>query len=228
MASERYVDPAVGQALEEAREALRTEQASQGTLASQNAQLRERAQRLEAERAQLRGELERLRQGQVGPMPRLPEVLATPFEVRPLVRLRRHAREALPMLLLVVLAVLSIRSGTLKAWVLFGASVVFMLVQLLIYWNGRLPWRFEEEGIKARESEVPGNLLRYRDILGVEAYSSNRQRMRGLGSVTVRFMATTGQEKQLLLKDVPEPERLAEWLEARRQSAGQGAARQQP
>lgn len=228
MASERYVDPAVGQALEEAREALRTEQASQGSLGSQNAQLRERAQRLEAERAQLRGELERLRQGRIGPMPRLPEVLATPFEVRPPVRLRRHAREALPLLLLVALAVLPLRSGTGKAWLFLGFGVVFMMVQLLIYWHGRQPWRFEEEGIKARESQVPGNLLRYRDILGVEAYSSNRQRMQGLGNVTVRFMATTGQEKQLLLKDVPEPERLAEWLEARRQGAGGGAARHQP
>lgn len=71
-------------------------------------------------------------------------------------------------------------------------------------------------------------LVRYRDMQGVEAYSSREQRMRGLGSVTVRYKTPAGLEEQLLLKDVPEPERLAEWLEARRQSAGQGAVRHQP
>jgi hypothetical protein len=217
--SERYVDPAVGQALEEVRDALRAERSSQEPQASQNAELRERAGRLEAERDQLRGELERLREGRPGRVPRLPEVLQVPFEVRPVVMLRRQVREALPMLMLVVLAlsIVGRKSGSGVAIIVFAG--VMLLVQLLMQWKGRSRWRFVEAGIEAKESEVQGGLVRYTDVLQVEAYSSRGQRLRGVGSVGVTFKAVTGEEKVLTLKDVPEPERLAQWLESKRSGA---------
>lgn len=235
MAPERFVDPAVGQALEEVREALRTEQASQGSLASQNAQLRERAQRLEAERDRLRGELEQLRQGRIGPMPRLPEVLVPPFELQSPLSLRRQVREALPMLLIMVLAALAGGGGgkqKLLAGIFFVFALVMVVVQAVSYWQSRERWRFEEGGIRAWEAEEPGvrglNLIRYQAMLGVEAHSSNSQRLRGLGSVTVTYKSEAEEQKQLVLEDVPEPERLAEWLEARRLGAGEEAARRAP
>jgi hypothetical protein len=61
--------------------------------------------------------------------------------------------------------------------------------------------------------------VRYTDVVEVEAYSSKGQRLRGVGSVGVTYKAVMGEEKLLTLKDVPEPERLAEWLQSKRSGA---------
>jgi hypothetical protein len=210
----------VGQALEEVRDALRTERGSQEPMASQTAELRERAERLQAERDQLRGELERLRQGQPQHVPRLPEVLKAPFEVRPPITLRRRIREALPLLMLLALPVALMRDNKITWSLLVLLAAGMFLVQVLTVWRVRPRWRFTEAGIEVPETEVPGGLVSYTDLLAVEAYSSKGQRLRGVGSVGVKYRAyhagVAVEEKLLTLKDVPEPERLAEWLEAKR------------
>ena len=216
MSFERFVDPAVGQALEEARDALRAERSSREPLWSENTELRARAERLQAERDQLRGELEQLRQGQPRHVPRLPEVLKAPFEVRPPMTLRRRVRDALPLLMMVTLP-LSLAWSKKASWVVLMVFAAVMIAsQVLTLWKSRPRWRFTEGFIEARETEVPGGQVRYTDVLGLEAYSSKGQRLRGVGSVAVRYRAVTGEEKLLTLKDVPEPERLAEWLQAKR------------
>jgi DNA-binding transcriptional MerR regulator len=221
VSSERHADPEVGQALEQVREALRTERNSQEPLSSQNAELRERAGRLERERDQLRGELERLRQERPARAPRLPEVLTPPFEVGPSVSPRRQVREAMPMFLVMLLALSVVWRKSASSLVLLLCALVLVVVQVLIYWAGRVRWRFTQDGIQVetKELEVPGGFLRYTDVLKVEAYSSRGQRLRGVGSVGMAYKAVTGEERLLTLKDVPEPERLAEWLQAKRSGA---------
>ncbi len=216
MTSERYVDPAVGQALEEVRDALRAERSSQEPLASQTAELRERAERLQAEREQLQSELEHLKQGRPRQLPRLPETLAVPFGVRPPLTRRRRVREALPLAMTLVLPLTLLWSQE-AGWpklLLFVAVMLF--VQVLMIRERRVGWRFTEVGIESKDAEVQGGLVRYTDVSKVEAYSSRGQRLRGVGSVGVTYRAVSGEEKLLTLKDVPEPERLAEWLEAKR------------
>jgi hypothetical protein len=219
VSTERYVDPAVGQALEEARESLRAERRTQEPLSSQNAELRERAERLQAERDQLRGELEHLRQGRTGRVPRLPEVLTPPFEVRPPVPLRRQVREALPMLLLLMFPLSLAWKKKATAPVILLFFLLMIGAQLLMHWRGRARWRFTPDGIEAKEPEVQGGLVRYTDVLRAEAYSSRGQRLRGVGSVGVTYKALMGEEKLLTLKEVPEPERLAEWIQSKRPGA---------
>jgi len=216
VASERYVDPAVGQALEEVRDALRSERNSQEPMASQTAELRERAERLQAEREQLKSELEHLKQGRPRHIPKLPETLTVPFDVRPPVTRRRRVREALPlaMTLLLPLALLWNREANWLKLLVFVSGLI--VVQVLTLWKARARWRFTQEGIEAQAPDVQGGLVRYKDVSKVEAYSSKGQRLRGVGSVGVKYRAVTGEEKLLTLKDVPEPERLAEWLAAKR------------
>jgi hypothetical protein len=210
------MDPAVGQALEEVRDALRAERNSQEPLSSENAELRARADRLQAERDELRSELEHLRQGRPRHVPRLPEELKAPFDVRPPVTLRRRVRDALPLMMILTLplAVVWSKKVTWVALVLFAA--VMIAAQVLTLWIRRPRWRFMEAWIEAHEPDVPGGQVRYKDMLKVEAYSSKGQRLRGVGSVGVTYRAVTGEEKLLTLKGVPEPERLAEWLQSKR------------
>jgi len=216
VASERYVDPAVGQALEEVRDALRSERSSQEPLASQTVELRQRADRLQAERDQLKGELEHLREGRPPHVPRLPEVLKAPFDVRPPLTLRRRVRDVLPLLITLTLP-LTLLWDRKGSWVLLLVFVAMMaLSQVLTLWKWRARWRFTETGIEAQAHEVQGGHVRYTDVSRVAAYSSKNQRLRGVGSIAVTYRAVPGEEKLLMLKDVPEPERLAEWLEAKR------------
>jgi hypothetical protein len=214
--SERYVDPAVAQALEEVRDALRAERSSQEPLSSETAELRARAARLQAERDQLRSELKHLRLGRPRHVPRLPGVLKVPFEVRPVVTLRRKLREALPMLMLLVLPFALTRQNKIIWTMLLVIASAVIFSQMSTRWTARARWRFTEEGLKTRDPGVQGGHVYYRDMLAAEAYSSRGQRLRGVGSVGVKYRGVTGEEKLLTLKDVPEPERLAEWLEAKR------------
>jgi hypothetical protein len=214
--SERFVDPEVGQALEEVRDALRAERSSQEPLATENAELLARAERLQAEQEQLRGELEHLREGRPRHAPRLPEVLKAPFEVRPEVTLRRRLREALPLLMLLVLPVALSRKNKIIWAVLVVVASALFISQVLTHRRGRGQWRFTEDCLETQDPEVQGGLVLYRDMRSVEPYSSKGQRLRGVGSVGVKYRAVTGEEKLLTLKDVAEPDRLAEWLEAKR------------
>ena len=216
MTSERYVDPAVSQALEEVRDSLLAERKSQEPLSSENAELRARAERLRAERDQLQSELEHLRQGQPRNAPRLPEVLKAPFELRPEVTLRQKLRAALPLLMLMVLPFALTRQNKIIWAILLVVVGALFASQALTQWRGRARWRFTEDSLETKDPEVQGGQVRYTDMLDVEAYGSRGQRLRGVGSVGVKYRAVMGEEKQLTLKDVPEPERLAEWLEAKR------------
>jgi hypothetical protein len=211
VSTERYVDPAVGQALEQAREALSTERSTQEQLAGERVELQGKAERLQAERDQLRAELERLREGRPGRVPRLPE-LRLPFEVRPPVPFRRRVRDALPVLMVLVLPFAVVWSKKLSDVAMLGFVLLMILSQFLTLRHGRSRWRFSELGIEATQQEVQGALVRYTDVVGVEAYSSKSQRLWGVGSVGVTYQAVSGEQKLLTLKDVPEPDRLAEWL----------------
>jgi hypothetical protein len=219
VSTERYVEPAVGQALEEVRESLRTERRAQEPLSRESAELRERAERLQAERDQLQGDLEHLRQGRTARVPRLPAVLTPPFEVRPPVPLRRQVREALPMLMVATFPLSLAWSKKAAAPVIFLLILGMMVAQFLMHWRARARWRFTQEGLEVKEPEVQGGLVRYPDVVQVEAYSSKGQRLRGVGSVGVTYKGLMGEEKLLTLKDVPEPERLAEWLQSKRPGA---------
>ncbi|MDY7232314.1 PH domain-containing protein [Hyalangium rubrum] len=220
MSTERYVDPSVGQAVEEVRESLRSEQRALEPLPTENAELRAKLERLQTERERLRGELEGLRQGRAGGrVPRLPEALEPPFVVRSPVLLRRQARESLPVL--VVLTLL----GSL-AWSRQGSGLVILLLLLMVFmaiqffavWRGGARWRFGETGIEVDDKDVPEGRVRYADVVDAEVHVSRAQRRRGVGTVEVRYRAKN-EERTLSLKDVPEPDRLAEWLDSKRPGA---------
>lgn len=220
MSTERYVDPSVGQALEEVQEALRTERRALVSLPAENAGLRAKLERLQAERGKLREELEGLRQGRTGRMRRLPEALTPPFELRIPVQLRRQLREAMPMLVMMLLfsSVMWSTGWWGRAFVLL-AGLVGVSVQVLAIRRGSARWRFGEAGIEVSEEEVPGGLVRYSDIVDAEVHVTRYQRRRGVGTVEVRHRAIKEEEKTLTLKDVPEPDRLAAWLDSKRSDA---------
>jgi hypothetical protein len=218
VSAERFVDPEVSQAVEEIEDALKAERRALEPLPGENAELREKLQRLTAERDQLRDELERLRQGRPRGLPRLPEVLAPPLKILPHVSMRRRLREALPFLTpLGVLALFG--KEQLGAWalILLLAVVGWGVARVADVSRSRGSWRLGEDGFEAFGEGEPVS-VKYANITRVEVQVSGAQRRRGVGTVHVRC-EEKGEERPLKfleLKDVPEPERLAAWLQAKR------------
>lgn len=216
MAPERLAAPEITQALEELEDTLRAERRTLEPLQGENAGLRARLERLEAERDQLRGELEGLRRGQATSHPRLPAVLATPFTVRPRSPLLRQLRESAPYLLVLAVPLLYAKNSTAKTifLLIFGGS---MLLRAFHRWRGDSWWDFREAGIEGGGTER-GERVPYSSITGVTVDATPAQRRRGVGTVQVMYELQPGRggERRLTLKDMPEPERLAAWIEAKR------------
>lgn len=219
MSAERYVDPEVTQALERLQTELRAEQRELQALPEENARLRERLERLQAERDQLRGALEAVKQGLPANLPRLPEVLTPSFEVRSRGPLRRQVRDVVSMLLVGVL--LLTLPAVLELW---PSAFMYLFVVVLETWRHFKSWRdrprwyFTESGIERGGREALQPDVAYARVLDAEAQASKPQRRRGVGTVRVKYRAQAGkpEEEVLVLQDVPEPERLAEWIRSKR------------
>lgn len=218
MSAERFVDPEVSQAIEQIEDALSAERRALGPLPGENAGLREKIQRLTAERDRLRGELERLREGRPQRLPRLPEVLAPPLRILPHVSMRRRLREALPFLTpLGALALFGREQLGVWALIFLGAFVAWGVARIADVSRSRDWWDLKEDGFETNEEGVP-SFVRYSEISRVEVEITASQRRRGVGTVHVKSEQKNEERslKLLTLKDVPEAERLAAWLQANR------------
>lgn len=213
------MDPAIVQALEETQEALREEQRALGELPDENVRLRERLGQLQTERDSLHHQLELLRKGQLEGAPRLPDAL--PFEVRPLEEKGRYFywRRALAvMLTLLLLVELTPRLGDVLSIALLPVLLSLLLVLMAKRaWDGPASWLFTEDLVDARGG---GQRLRlpYSNVLEAEAHVSASQRHRGVGTVLILCKPTQEHPagNTLVLRNVPEPERLAEFLRWKR------------
>lgn len=220
MPAERDVEPDILQALEESQDALRAVQRTQGPLTQENARLRTRLEQLQAERDRLRLTLEGLRRERDPNAPRLPESLETPFEVRGQALTRRRVRWFLPVPLFALLMLIwEWNQGPIYRAFLSGVLLLVVVVQgVMLAWRGEPLWRFEASSFEGGGREGTRGLVYYSDVVDVQVHVSPSQRRRGVGTVVVTrrlpWQATTG-ETCLLLKDVPEPERLAAWLRAK-------------
>ena len=227
MAPERFTDPGVTQALEEIEDTLRAERRTLGPWVGENAALRERLERLEAERDQLQEELEGVRKGRARNHPRLPEVLVPFFRIRSSVPVRHQLRTALPSLALLGLLFFILRDQAHSVQRVFVFCIgVFLLMRFLSLWLGGAWWDFSETGIRGGGKEAGEGQVPYSRITGIKVDATPSQRRRGVGTVQVTYEEEPGGavERTLTLKDVPEPERLASWIQEKR-SPRLGASR---
>ncbi|WP_395812513.1 PH domain-containing protein [Archangium minus] len=220
MPAERQVEPAILQALDEVQDALRTEQRAQGPLSGENARLRARLEQLQAERVWLRLVLEELAKEKTSSAPpRLAETLEPPFEVQGQALLRRRLSGFLssPLFAALILAWEWDRGPRFRMF-LGGVLLLVVAVQCVrLFWNGELRWSF-----KAARFEGGGWLgkrlhVNYSDVVDVQVHVSPSQQRRGVGTVVVTYRPREQDmpsDMCVLLKDVPEPERLAAWLRA--------------
>jgi hypothetical protein len=216
MPSERHADPEFAQALERAQEEMRMGQRELGTLTEENARLQAQLGQLQTEREQLSQSLQEVRQGKPLRRPRLPEVLAPPFVVHTQVPLRSVFLNQLP-LLLVAGALLTLpwefRTGSMM--VLCVLYAVISVYPQLRNWFGRPSWRFTGSGLEdGGRSGLPAEIS-YEQVSSATAEISPVQLRRGVGTVTVKFRPVSGAPEDFVsLIDVPEPERLAGWIQA--------------
>ncbi len=218
MSTERHEEPAVLQALEEVQEALRTEDHAQGPLSRENARLLARLEELQAERERLLYLVDEAGGGPSLSAPRLPESLEPPFVVQSQAFRYQLARQFLLMPVAVVFMLALGWNQGIKARVFCLALLLLVVAyQGVKFWWGRwrARWRFETHGF---ELGGLGRFLSYSDVLDVGVHVSASQRRRGLGTLVVRFKTWPGTPGPLCvqMKDVPEPERLAAWLQAKR------------
>jgi hypothetical protein len=217
MAPELLADPEITQALKESEDALWAERRMLGPLQGETTRLQARLEHLKAERDQLRGVLERLREGRARNSPRLPEVLVHPFKVRPRKPLRRHLRELLPYLGVLTFLSIFMNEGIAK-WMLLLALWGTLLVNGIRFWRRSPWWHFSEAGIEGGGKEAGEGRVPYSSITGVKVEATPSQRRRRVGTVQVAYEGELGgaAERNLTIEDVPEPERLASWIESKR------------
>jgi hypothetical protein len=216
MPSEHHRESGVAQALERIQEDVRKGQRTMSTLTEENAQLRARLGELQTEREQLNRTLQEVRQGKPLHRPRLPEALAPPFEVRTQVPLRRVFLNQLPLLL--IAGVLLTLPWEFRTGIMVVLCVLYALVSLypqLRIWFVRPSWRLTGSGLEdGGRSGLPAEIP-YEQVVSATAEISPAQLRRGVGTVTVRFRPEPGAPDDFVsLLDVPEPERLAEWIQA--------------
>jgi len=216
MPSEGHMEPEIARALERVQEDVRTGQRAMSTLTGEHARLQARLGQLQTEREQLSRTLQELRQGKPLRRPRLPEVLSPPFEVSTHVSLRRAFLPLLPLVLVVaVLLTFPWRLSTGLSWLMCCWYAVDSLYPHLKRWRGRPVWRFTAQGLEdGGHSGLPGEIP-YAQVVSATAEVSPAQARHGVGTVTVKFrLGPDAPEDFVSLLDVPEPERLAEWIQA--------------
>jgi hypothetical protein len=222
VSAERHEEPALLQALEQAQDALRTEQREQEPLSRENARLRARTEQLRAERNQLLRALEDPRPEQPPSASRRTEALVPPFTVQARMVPRQQVRGFLPapVMMLLMLAVTWNQDSLARVFNLFLLLVVGV-AQGVRFWLKRPRWRFDEADFQGRGLQGPWDPVLYSEVVDVEVHVSASQRRRGVGTVVVTYSSWPGKpaEMNLQLKDVPEPERLAAWLRAKRSDA---------
>jgi hypothetical protein len=215
VSAERQSDPAITQALEEVQEALHREHRALESLPREIATLRARSEQLQAERKALHGELEALEQGKPERRPRLPERLEPPFELRSQVSLRRRLREAVPVMMMVGLLIWMPSDRIFLPFAIVGLAAA--MVGVFVERSRRPRCRVEPAGLKV-STHRGWRSVSFTDVLDAEVHVSVSQRRRGVGTVLVLHKAMLGdaENQPLTLKDVPEPERLAEWIRSMR------------
>jgi membrane protein YdbS with pleckstrin-like domain len=227
MPPERIDEPSLEQVVESLQSQLRAEERAREQLREQSDHLQNRCRTLEAERTRLQQELKSLRTSAPHRPSVLPDPLSPPFEVRPRWFLAVRGHELWWWYVMFV-AVMALLMHGLMRW--SGAVFfVFYLVQLffvhlVIMWKWWAEWRrhpwwgFKEKGIAVQgESWKPLLEVPYTRMLRVDAQVSPVQVARGLGDVVVWWTAPgKTQPEEVRLKNAPEPERLAKWLETRR------------
>ncbi|MFP2897231.1 PH domain-containing protein [Corallococcus sp. 4LFB] len=223
MSAEHAVDPDIAQALDAVQRALREEQAA---LPAGFASLQARVEQLQAEQDRLTRELEAATRAPS----RRPDVLAAPFEVesKPYTP-RRVVREFLPWVMMASTLLFMPWDG--KGRLAAGAfSLGFVVLAVILYasWRKRPVWRFTDTGIEARGEGAWTSVLVYSRVRDADAHATHPQRGQGLGTLVVTCApeAPGMESKPLLLKNVPEPERLAAWIRSHRGEVG-GALMQQ-
>jgi hypothetical protein len=209
MPTERPQDPELLQALAEAKARVQEERAAQDGLARERARLQARVKALEAQRNRLHREMGYPGRTPPRRVPRLPARLEPPFTVHMASRRRVALTEAFPW----GVATGFIFSAFDVLWA--GALTLVMGVALGVReWNRSSYWKFTE----TRLEEHPDYLdaVRYVDVREARVHATVAQRRHGIGDVVVKH-GTASDPRELTLWDVPEPERLAEWLRSKRE-----------
>jgi hypothetical protein len=216
MSAERPVEPSLVQHVEAVRDELRAEERALEGLPRENARLQAEIQRLEARKQELLGEQERLRQEQTVSAPRLPEVLSAPFDVKVQQGLRR------PLLKLlfagISAALLILLPQGLEAWP-YVAPIWGLLVTIGLARRLAPPrWRFgptsvRQAGVDLRKQT---QVVPYEQIREVALLVTPSQKRRGVGTLVITLRNSP---PEIMLRNVPEPERLAEWLLSQRDLA---------
>jgi hypothetical protein len=221
VARERSVDPALSQALDSVRDAVRAEEKALKAFPLEHAKLQRRHARLQAEREKLVEELEALRRGQPPNTPRLPKELVPPFRVHSQGTLRRALHKRLGLVIPVVV-------GVGMGWLTATALSRFLLTTLLclgvaglglMAWWARRHWMLGERFIESHLPFGPPLPVSYTQVVDAVASATPEQRRLGIGAVVVKYRTRFkgDEEQELRLDDVPEPVRLADWIRERRQ-----------
>jgi len=213
MPDERPVEPSLVQHVEAIRDELRVEERALAGMPHENARLQAEIQRLEARKQELLGERQRWQQEQTVSAPRLPEALSTPFDVKVQQGLRR------PLLKLlfagISAAVLFFLPHGLETWrylvPIWGLLVIIALARSLAPPRWRFgPTSVKQVGVDLRKGT---QVVPYEQILKVSLLVTPSQKRRGVGTLVITLRTSP---PDIMMRNVPEPERLAEWLSSQR------------
>ena len=214
MPDERPIEPAITQRVEEVRGELHTEQRALEPLPREKARLQEQLEQLQARKQDLQREVEALRKGPPVEHLQLPETLTAPFEVR----VHRSLRG--PSLALLSIAALAsaiiFTEGGPGFWRMAVAAFGFCAALLLVIALMRPRWRFEATRAKLVGISDQGGAVTYKEIIDVQVLVTPSQQRLGVGTVVVTRQGAYEATRQVLIRNVPEPDRLAEWLLSRR------------
>lgn len=213
MPDERPIEPAIAQRMEEVRDELRTEQRALEPLPQEKARLQEQLDRLQARKQELQREVEALRAGPPVEQLRLPGTLTAPFKAR----VQRSLRD--PLLALLSIAVFAstivFTEGGPSFWRVAVAASGICAALLLVIALRPPRWRFAATHARLVGIAEQAGTVTYKEITDVQVLVTPSQRRRGVGTVVVTCQGNES-PRQVLIRDVPEPDRLAEWLNSQR------------